>query len=156
MPLRAALRAALILACNLVKLLTQLLVGYYVMLLCVLVVVSMVSSPRRQVTHFYSFACCCSCAPCAWRFAHRRICFVMNSFACGFRWKCLHDRNPTAQQVSTFSIIAIATSGRASRGLDSDQRLSEVTYTALGWILRYLALCSRGGSMVSIPRHHVT
>ena len=39
MPLRAALRAALILTSDLVKLLTQLWVGYYVMLLCVLVVV---------------------------------------------------------------------------------------------------------------------
>ena len=149
------LRAALILSNDLVRLLTQLWVGYYGILLCVLVVVSMVSIPRHQVTQFYTFACCFSWAPCAWRFAHRRICFVMNPFACGFHWKCMTGIQ-LAQQVSTFSIIAIATSGRASRGLDSDQRLSEVTYTALGWILCYVALCSRRGSMVSIPRHHVT
>ena len=38
-----------------------------------------------------------------------------------FVGKCMHHRNPTAQQVSTFSIIAIATSGPASRGLGSYQ-----------------------------------
>ena len=36
-----------------------------------------------------------------------------------FVGKCMHHHNPTAQQVSTFSIVAIVTSGRASRGLDS-------------------------------------
>ena len=59
--------------------------------------------------------------------------------------KCMHHQNPTAQQVSTFSIVAIVTSGRAARGLDSYHLLSEVTYTTLGWILRHVALCSRGG-----------
>ena len=38
-----------------------------------------------------------------------------------FVGKCMHHRNPTAQQVSTFNIVAIVTSARASRGLGSCQ-----------------------------------